>query len=584
MVRETELIKSDIGAYLDRYQKKELLRFVTIGSVDDGKSTLIGRLLNDTDSVYIDQLEGAKKIDDGEEKVDLALITDGLKAEREQGITIDVAYRYFSTEKRKFIIADTPGHEQYTRNMATGASTAQVALILIDARLGVLAQSKRHAYIASLLGIPHLLVCVNKMDLKNYSEDVYSDIVKEFSEFSASMGFDGVTFVPVSALEGDNVVSFSEKTPWYEGPTVLSFLENVPIKKNVNEDEFAFPVQYVLRPHLNYRGYAGTVISGVVKPGDEILVLPSLKKSKIKTIDVYEGQLEEAFSPQSVVITLEDEIDISRGDMLVHAHHSLHAVKDFEAMIVWMNDEPLMKNRQYYLKHTTNMITGVVSQVDHIVDVHTLQKVEADELKLNDIGKVHLKLNRPIIADSYRNNRQGGAFILIDRLTNATVAAGMISGLKNVQNEFSLEKVIGVERGSICSQKPAVLVLIADNSDSIQDLMIGIERKLFELTHQAVAFNHDRMNEFLGDEHSSNLNQIIAYTKFALRLGQIVILPFHKSQNTELLDQLKDFSILKIGIDSSHPDSLMTLSSDKDQVFSEIDKVIDLLTTKEILL
>ena len=369
MDQETELIERDIDGYLVMHQEKELLRLVAVGSVDDGKSTLIGRLLHDTHGVYEDQLHAVKKASTQEGmEIDFSLFTDGLVAEREQGITIDVAYRYFSTVKRKFIIADTPGHVQYTRNMATGASTANVGVILIDARLGVLQQSRRHAYIASLLGIPHLAVAVNKMDLKDYDEGVYRAIVDDFTAFARQLRFKDVQFVPISALKGDNVVHASERMPWHKGGTMLDYLERVPIAEDRNLKDFRYPVQYVLRPDLDYRGFAGEISSGVIRPGDSITVLPSRQETKVAGIDVFDGELAEAYAPMSVAIRLEDEVDVSRGDMLVRTGELPHVRDCFEAMVVWMNQQELDTEKSYLIKHTTQTtrvdVEAVISKTE----------------------------------------------------------------------------------------------------------------------------------------------------------------------------------------------------------------------------
>ncbi|MDP9003058.1 MAG: sulfate adenylyltransferase subunit CysN, partial [Myxococcota bacterium] len=428
MSSESELIASDIEAYLRRYQDKELLRFVVVGSVDDGKSTLIGRLLYDTGSVYEDQLAAVRKATQLKgTDIDLSLITDGLAAEREQGITIDVAYRYFSTHARKFIIADTPGHLQYTRNMATGASTANAAIILIDARLGVLQQSRRHAYIASLLGISHLGVCVNKMDLVAYESEAFFRVQSEFSSFTRNLSFADVTFFPISALDGANCVHRSAKMPWYDGPTVLEFLERVPVDAARGNEHFRYPVQYVLRPSLDYRGFAGRIASGVVKQGDAIIALPSGKTSRIKAIDAFDGPLTEAFAPQSVTLRLEDELDVSRGDMLVHPDDLPRMTRTFDADLVWMHDAVLDRSKTYLLKHTTQMVRAGVDRIHWRRDMDTLDKVDASTLSLNDIGRVTLTAHTAIFLDPYADNRQSGSFILIDTITNNTVAAGMVS-------------------------------------------------------------------------------------------------------------------------------------------------------------
>ncbi|MEM9195010.1 MAG: sulfate adenylyltransferase subunit CysN [Myxococcota bacterium] len=424
---DTELIEQDIEAYLRRYQNKELLRFVAVGSVDDGKSTLIGRLLHDTGMVYEDQVQAVRKATSMEgEEIDFSLFTDGLRAEREQGITIDVAYRYFTTEKRKFIIADTPGHVQYTRNMVTGASTANVALILVDARLGVLQQSRRHAYIASLLGIPHLAVCINKMDLVGYDEDVYQRIREDFVGFAKDLRFREVRFFPVSSLKGANIVGPSKYTPWYDGGAVLEYLETVPVAADRNLKDFRFPVQYVLRPHLNYRGFAGQISSGQVQKGDDVVVLPSGVRSKVLAIDVPEGELEEAACPKPVVLRLEDEVDISRGDMLVKPDNLPQVHREFSAHLVWMSERPLDLEKTYVLKHAAQYVRAQVDQLSWKRDMDTLETIDAETLELNDIGLVKMQCHRALYFDAYPDNRSTGAFILVDTLTNNTVAAGMI--------------------------------------------------------------------------------------------------------------------------------------------------------------
>ncbi len=427
--KERELIEKDISAYLERHENKELLRFVAVGSVDDGKSTLIGRLLHDTHGIYEDQLSAVRRASKQEgSDIDFSLFTDGLKAEREQGITIDVAYRYFSTDRRKFIIADTPGHVQYTRNMATGASTADLAVILIDARLGVLQQSRRHAFIAALLGIPQLVVCVNKMDLVDFRRSVFNEIRESFLSFSGSLDFEGITFIPVSALTGDNVVKKSPRLGWYVGPTVLEHLETVPLPKVHVSDALRYPVQTVLRPNLGYRAFAGQIAAGTVRAGDTLMVLPSGKQSQVAGIDTYDGELSEAHSPMCVALRLTDEIDVSRGDMLVHADAAPRVTQRFDAMLVWMNERSLDLDKGYLLKHTTQLVRAEIEQVAHTVDLETLEQRPASHLELNDIGRVTVRAHRPLYVDAYGENRATGAFVLIDSLTNNTVAAGMIVG------------------------------------------------------------------------------------------------------------------------------------------------------------
>ena len=420
----------DIKAFLDKDEQKDLLRFLTAGSVDDGKSTLIGRLLFDSKKLYEDQLDAlerdSKRMGNAGDHIDYALLLDGLKAEREQGITIDVAYRYFSTNNRKFIIADTPGHEQYTRNMITGGSTANLAIILVDARTGVITQTRRHTYLVSLLGIRHVVLAVNKMDLVDFNKEVFDKIVADYMSFVAPLAIDDVTCIPLSALDGDNVVEKSDRTPWYEGPALLDFLENVPIDKDRNYDDFRYPVQFVLRPNLDFRGFCGKVASGVVRKGDAVMALPSGKTSKVKSIVNYEGEIEEAFPPMSVTLTLEDEIDISRGEMLVHPDNKPYEGRNFEAMLVWMDEEPMDVSKQFYIKHTTNTTRARIDGIKYKVNVNTMEQSEVDHLVLNEIGRVVFSTGKELFFDPYKKNKQTGAFILIDPITNNTSAVGMI--------------------------------------------------------------------------------------------------------------------------------------------------------------
>jgi len=416
------------------YLNMELLRFTTAGSVDDGKSTLIGRLLYDSKSIFEDQLEAIEESsrNRGDETVNLALLTDGLRAEREQGITIDVAYRYFATPKRKFIIADTPGHIQYTRNMVTGASTANLALILIDARHGVVEQTIRHSFIASLLEIPHLVICVNKMDLVNYSEEAFEKIKNDYTDFASKLDIRDVTFIPISALNGDNVVDASTNMPWYSGGTLMHLLENVHIASDYNHIDFRFPVQYVVRPIGNpefhdYRGFAGRIGSGIIRKGDEVTVMPSGFTSKVKSIDSNYTSVNEAFAPQSVTITLEDEIDISRGDMIVRKNNLPEQSQDVDMMICWLNAKPMQMNGKYAIKHTSRDARCVVKELKYKMNLSTLQRdTENQTLGMNDIGRISIRTTTPLFFDSYRQNRATGSIILIDEATNETVGAGMI--------------------------------------------------------------------------------------------------------------------------------------------------------------
>lgn len=430
MSHQSDLIAQDIDAYLKQHEQKELLRFLTCGSVDDGKSTLIGRLLHDSKMIYEDQLEAVRsdstKHGTTGEKIDLALLVDGLQAEREQGITIDVAYRYFSTSKRKFIIADTPGHEQYTRNMATGASTCDLAIILIDARHGVMTQTRRHSYIASLLGIKHIVVAINKMDLMGFSEEIFNNIKADYLAFAERLGMKDIHFVPMSALEGDNVVNRSEKSPWYEGQTLMEILETVPVAADKNFDDFRFPVQYVNRPNLDFRGFCGNIASGVIRVGDAIRVLPSGKTSNVKAIVTFDGNLQEAFAGQAVTLTLTDEIDVSRGDMLVLARDQVPLTNHLKAHLVWMTEKACKPGGEYLFKFASKQVSGKLETVDYRVDVNTQAHSSADALQLNDIAVVDVSLNQSVVVDQYSANRATGAFIVIDRLTNITVGAGMV--------------------------------------------------------------------------------------------------------------------------------------------------------------
>ncbi len=478
---------TNIDSFLRQNEEKELLRLSTAGSVDDGKSTLIGRLLFDSKGVYEDQIAAVRKasVNQSAGSVDFALLTDGLRAEREQGITIDVAYRYFSTPKRKFIIADTPGHEQYTRNMATGASTANLAIILIDARYGVLPQSRRHAYIASLLGIPHVVVAVNKMDLVDFRQDVFESIRRDFSGFAGQLPIRDLHFIPISALLGDNVVERSARTPWFDGSSLLHYLESVHIGNDNNLTDMRFAVQYVIRPTLDFRGYAGQVTSGVIRKGDPIMALPSGRMSRVASIVTYDGEMPRAFAPMSVTVCLEDELDISRGDMLVPTRNPPHVSRRFEASLVWMNQAPLEPKRTYLIKHTTQQSTATVLAIRHKVDINTLEKVEAAELRMNEIGAVIVETHKPLYFDSYQQNRATGAFILIDAITNETVGAGMITGpeIRQAQRkgnlleglEFELSRVTPSERHSRAGHRPATLWL-----SGAPDVAYAAERKLFD--------------------------------------------------------------------------------------------------------
>ena len=498
-MNEQELIQKDILAYLKRQENKGLLRFLTCGSVDDGKSTLIGRLLHDSMLIYEDQLASIKK-ESGKggsagDELDLSLLVDGLAAEREQGITIDVAYRYFSTERRKFIIADTPGHEQYTRNMATGASNCDLSVILVDARHGILPQTKRHSFICSLLGIKHIVVAINKMDLVDYREDIFERICEDFMSFSARLDIDDIHFIPISALKGDNVVKSSNKMTWFKSGPLLNYLETVHIASDRNLIDLRLPIQYVIRPDSNFRGFAGTMASGILRPGDEVIVLPGRQKSRVKKIATFDGNLEEAFPPLSVTITLEDEIDVSRGDVIARPDNRPRVGRELEAMIIWMAEQPMTPMNRYLFKQTSNMISGTISMLRYRINVDTLEREDSKELKMNEVGRCRVSLERSIPFDSYKRNRTTGAFIIIDRVTFNTVGAGMIIDREaagedgkdfwdiEVSDEFlrhQKSRISIKERGEFYEHKPLTILLTGLPCTGKTTIAYALERRLFD--------------------------------------------------------------------------------------------------------
>ena len=509
-------------SFMERNLEKELLRFTTAGSVDDGKSTLIGRLLHDSKSVFEDQLAAVKnsRINRSTGAVDFSLLTDGLRAEREQGITIDVAYRYFETPRRKFIIADTPGHEQYTRNMATGASTANLAVILIDASKGVLAQTRRHTYIASLLGIPNVLVAINKMDLVEYREDVFLRLQKDFDALAKQLAVPHVVTIPISALAGDNVVARSEHMPWYHGPTFLEHLELVPLRVETMSDAVRFPVQYVIRPDASFRGFAGQVASGVIRPGDPVVSLPSQRTSRVKSIATFDGDAPEAFPPMSVTVTLDDEIDLSRGDMLVSPAHPPRVSRHFEAMVVWFNSEPAEPGRSYLLKHTSRTVRAKAQKIRYRVNVNTLAQEPVSSLQMNDIAYVEFETVSPLFFDPYTQNRITGSFILIDPISNATLGAGMIRADlsdQTVAEDTVHAPVTAMERYQRHGHFPA-LVLVEGNPS----LATRLERALFDDHFEAVLVSDQEMRPQLLER---NLNvfqasgMVVIYSAGALDAG-----------------------------------------------------------------
>ena len=509
-MNETKKDKLNISEFLDQDEKKDLLRLLTAGSVDDGKSTLIGRLLFDSKKLYEDQLDAlerdSKRVGNAGDNIDYALLLDGLKAEREQGITIDVAYRYFSTNRRKFIIADTPGHEQYTRNMITGGSTANLAIILVDARTGVITQTRRHTYLVSLLGIKHIVLAVNKMDLVNYDKKVFDKIVEEYRKFVEPLGIPDVVCIPLSALKGDNVVDKSENMTWYTGRALLDFLETVHIANDHNLKDFRYPIQYVLRPNLNFRGFSGRVASGVVHKGDEVLAIPSGKKSRIKSITTYDGELDEAFSPQSVTLTLEDEIDLSRGEMLVHPDNVPHISRYFEAMLVWMDEKDMERDQQYFIKQTTNTTRVHIERIRYKVDVNTMEQSMTDALTLNEIGRAVFVTNKPIFFDSYKKNKSCGSFVLIDPITNNTCAVGMIidevksSDLASTITEADRKKmqegvsaVTVEEREKHLGHEGRLFSVVGDNLAAQRECAYMLERRLFDIGHFAVVLDAETL-------------------------------------------------------------------------------------------
>ncbi|MDZ4848003.1 MAG: sulfate adenylyltransferase subunit CysN [Pirellulaceae bacterium] len=553
MSHQSELISEDILAYLKQHEQKELLRFITCGSVDDGKSTLIGRLLFDSKMLYEDQLaqlESESKVHGTTGgKFDPALVTDGLKAEREQGITIDVAYRYFSTAKRKFIIADTPGHEQYTRNMATGASTADLAIMLIDARQGVLTQTKRHSFIVSLLGIRHIIVTVNKMDLVEFSEARFDEICDAYRDFASRLDLPDVHFIPISALNGDNVVDPSPSMPWYRGSTLMSFLESVYIGSDKNLEDLRFPVQFVSRPNLDFRGFCGTIASGIIRQGDEIMVLPSKRTSKVKRIVTYDGDLAEAFCSQAVSLVLEDEVDCSRGDMIVRPGNVPKINHQFDATIVWMATEPLIPGKTYLFKHTSLTTIGQIDSLRYRVDVNNLHRSPAPDLQLNEIGRCSVTVNQPFFYDAYRRNKTTGSFIMIDRISNITVAAGMITdrdvnkGTKVAlwervdddvsQVASSINSVTEAERQSRYGQLPATVLLTGLTGTGKSTIAKAVERRLFDEGRAVAVIDGEQVRKgmnvdlsFSVEDRSENLRRSAHMAYLLNEQGLICIAAF----------------------------------------------------------
>ncbi len=539
MAHVSDLIEKDIEAYLHAHQHKSLLRFITCGSVDDGKSTLIGRLLYDSKMIFEDQLAAleadSKKVGTQGGDLDLALLVDGLAAEREQGITIDVAYRFFSTDKRKFIVADTPGHEQYTRNMVTGASTADLAVILIDARKGVLVQTRRHSYLVSLLGIRKVVLAINKMDLVDYSKDVFERIVAEYTAFAERIELKDIVAIPVSGLKGDNITSPSDHTPWYHGPTLMAYLETVEIEDKLQQRPFRMPVQWVNRPNLDFRGFAGTIVSGTVMPGEKLRVLPSGRESQVARIVTMDGDLEQAVAGQSVTITLADEIDVSRGDILSTTDGPPGVADQFDVTIIWMADEPMLPGRPYWMKIGTKVVTATITEPKYKVNVNTLEHLAAKQLALNEIGVCNISLDQPIAFDPYAENRDTGGFILIDRLTNSTVGAGLVHfALRRSQNiHWQALDVNKAARAGIKGQKPCVLWLTGLSGAGKSTIANLVEKQLLSLGRHTYLLDGDNVRHglnrdlgFTDADRVENIRRVAEVAKLMTEAGLIVMVSF----------------------------------------------------------
>jgi len=566
MAHHDPLIATDIKAYLDAQARKSFLRVFTCGSVDDGKSTLIGRLLYDSKLIYEDQMAAIEKDSKTSgttgEKPDLALLVDGLAAEREQGITIDVAYRFFSTNKRKFIIADTPGHVQYTRNMATGGSTADVAILLIDARHGVVEQTRRHAFIASLLGIPQVVVCVNKMDLVDFDQSVFNAIDVDFRAFANSLSFDDIMTIPVSALDGDNVTTRSDKADWYKGPSLLSFLEDTEVDRESLEAPFRLPVQWVNRPNLDFRGFSGTIASGTVSKGDEIIAMPSGRRSRVADIILHTQHLEHARQDQAVTLTLEDEIDISRGDMICRTDHPIDVADQFQAHLIWMDDDALFPGRQYIIRATNASVTGSITALKHRINVTDFSEVAAKTLELNEIGVVTLSLSKPIPFDAYSDNRKTGAFIVVDRLTNRTVGAGMIDfALRRSKNIVRQDLIVDrTDRASQKGQQPTVLWFTGLSGSGKSTIANLVDQALYERGHHTYTLDGDNvrhgLNRDLGftkEDRIENIRRIGEVAKLMSQAGLIVMCSFispYRAERQMVRDLLDDDEFFEIFIDT----------------------------------
>ena len=566
MAHKDDLIATDIDAYLKIHENKSLLRFITCGSVDDGKSTLIGRLLYESKLVFEDQLAAieadSKKVGTQGEEIDLALLVDGLAAEREQGITIDVAYRFFSTEKRKFIVADTPGHEQYTRNTATGASTADVAILLIDARRGVLTQTRRHSFIVSMLGVRRVVLAINKMDLVDYDQSVYDTIVQEYMDFAAALNIEEITAIPVSALVGDNILSASSSTPWYTGPTLMNYLETVPVGDKALQGPFRMPIQWVNRPNLDFRGFSGQVSGGSVKPGDRIKALPSGKESTVERIVTYDGDLDQAISGQSITLTLTDEIDVSRGDVIVTADDPAGVADQFQAQVLWMSDQPMLPGRPYLMKIGSRECTCTPAKPKHKIDVNTLQKQPAKTLELNEIGVCNISLDRDIAFDAYTDNRSTGGFILIDRMTNNTVGMGLINfALRRASNiHWQSMDVDKAARAEAKGQKPVILWFTGLSGAGKSTIANLVEKQLHARGRHTIELDGDNVRHglnrdlgFTAADRVENIRRVSEVAKLMLEAGLICITSFispFKSERQMARNAVADAEFVEIFVDT----------------------------------
>lgn len=566
MSHQSDLIAEDISAYLKAQEEKSMLRFITCGSVDDGKSTLIGRLLYDSKLIFEDQLSAlesdSKKMGTQGQEIDFALLVDGLAAEREQGITIDVAYRFFSTDKRKFIVADTPGHEQYTRNMATGASTADVAILLIDARKGVLTQTRRHSFICSLLGIKRIVLAVNKMDLVDYSQRVLNDIEVEYREFAKDFGFSEIVSIPLSALKGDNILTRSDKTKWYDGPTLMNYLETVQVGDARQAADFRLPVQWVNRPNLDFRGFSGTIASGTIRPGDPIKVLPSAQESTVRSIVTYDGELDAAVAGEAVTLTLNDEIDISRGDVIAGKDNPPEVADQFEAKIIWMADEHMLPGRPYLFKTGNKTVPGLVTDLKHKVNVNTMEHTAAKHLELNEIGICNIGLDSRIAFDPYGKNRDTGSFIIIDRITNTTVGVGMIDfALRRASNiHWQALDVNKVARAEMKHQRPAVLWFTGLSGSGKSTIANIVEKRLFARGRHTYTLDGDNvrhgLNQDLGftdADRVENIRRVGEVAKLMVDAGLVVMTSFispFRAERRMVHDLMDEGEFIEVYVDT----------------------------------